>query len=128
MSAGSGRGCLAGLTADPPAWRRSRRLLRGQGRLQAENAGLTRELAKSQAVVESIENCKGSWNRSSLSGRGDSVEAAMSAAFVELRDVGLPARTACALIGRARAMHYGTSGARSWGLSRPVCRPAMPRH
>ena len=30
----------------------------------------------------------------------------MSAAFVELRDVGLPVRTACALIGRARATHY----------------------
>ena len=30
----------------------------------------------------------------------------MSATFVELGDVGLPVRTACALIGRARATHY----------------------
>ena len=30
----------------------------------------------------------------------------MSSTFVELRDAGLPVRTACALIGRARATHY----------------------
>src|SRR5450755_1952316 len=36
----------------------------GAERLRAENARLTRELAKSQAVVEIMGNCKGSWKRS----------------------------------------------------------------
>jgi hypothetical protein len=74
--------------------------------LRAENQRLTRELAKSAAVVEIWENCKGSWNTSPRARTRRRRRGRDEATFTELRAVAVPINRSCALLGRARATHY----------------------
>ena len=111
----SGSGLPRG-TRWPRAWlpqrnshhrRRRSAVRRKTERLRAENARLTRELAKSQAVVEIMGKLQGLLE--TISESTDTPRAtddALTTAFAELRGAELTTKAACALIGRSRASHY----------------------